>query len=171
MRQSARVYANGIAAVVCLAAVGAGVQRSGVQAAGGQGARSASPAWMGFGIRCGNECEMVGRAGGRSTWTFRAAPVVVEVSKGGPAEMAGLRVGDTLIALDGISLVTESGGNRLGRIEAGERVRVGYRRGYAGEANLVAARQPAGDPGEEAGLLGFSGSVAGADVEVRGAGA
>jgi hypothetical protein len=136
-----------------------------------QGVAAAKPtqAWLGFGVACG-QCELTSHKG-TAIWSFRRPPVVAEVSPGSPAAQAGLRVGDTLIALDGVSLVTEMGGVKLGRLEAGQRIRLAYRRGYEGSAMLVSAKQPESVETDEAGPVQFSGVVGRSEVEVRGDGA
>jgi hypothetical protein len=49
-------------------------------------------------------------------------PVVVSVVEGGPADRAGVRARDTLVALNGVSLSTAEGKNSLQTLEAGESV-------------------------------------------------
>jgi C-terminal processing protease CtpA/Prc len=179
MKGTTRVYANRIAAVCCLAAVPivarhdatalASPQAQAAQAAqAAHSARTEKPAqaWLGFGIACG-DCELFTR-NGLSSWSFRKPPVVAEVTPGSPAARAGLREGDTLIALDGVSLVAEAAGERLARLEPGQKLTLAYRRGYAGSATLMSAKQPESDPPDEAGPLTFSGTVGGTEIEVRG---
>jgi membrane-associated protease RseP (regulator of RpoE activity) len=179
-------HANRIAAVCCLAAVPVVARHSApgaspasartpasTRAQAAQPVRSAraerpAQAWLGFGIACG-DCELMTR-NGVSTWSFRKPPVVAEVTPGSPAARAGLRAGDTLIALDGVSLVAEAGGMRLSRLEPGQKLTLAYRRGYEGSARLVSARQPESDAPQEPRGAGFTGTVAGADIEVWGPG-
>ena len=170
MKGITRVYFNRIAAVCCLAAVPA-LSRYDAPAQAAQPAHSArvekpAKAWLGFGIACG-DCELTTRSG-MSTWSFRRPPVVAEVTAGSPAARAGLRAGDTLIALDGVSLVAEAGGERLSRMEPGQKLTLAYRRGYAGTATLVSTKKPESDAPDEAGPLTFSGTVGGTEIEVRG---
>jgi S1-C subfamily serine protease len=124
-------HANRIAAVCCLAAVPL-LARHNTPVQRNQSERLAkpAPAWLGFGIACG-DCELMTR-NGVSVWSFRRPPVVAEVTPGSPAARAGLRTGDTLIALDGVSLVAEAAGERLSRLEPGQRLTLAYRRGHAG---------------------------------------
>src|ERR1019366_3435248 len=190
MKGTTRVYANRIAAVCCLAALPVVARHNALapastaspaivrtlaptRAQASQPAHSAraekpAQAWLGFGIACG-DCELMTR-NGMSTWSFRRPPVVAEVTPGSPAARAGLRAGDTLIALDGVSLVAEAGGVRLSRLEPGQRLTLAYRRGYAGSATLVSAKQPEREAPQEPGGPGFTGTVGGADIEVRGPG-
>ncbi len=162
MQRFNRVLTNWVASVFCLGVIPI-VAQQGVAAA------KQTPAWLGFGVACG-QCELTSHKG-TAIWSFRMPPVVAEVSPGSPAAAAGLRVGDTLIALDGVSLVTEMGGVRLGRLEAGQRIRLAYRRGYEGSATLVSGKQPERVETDEAGPVQFSGVVGGSEVEVRGEGA
>jgi membrane-associated protease RseP (regulator of RpoE activity) len=50
------------------------------------------------------------------------------VDRGGPAERAGLRGGDTLIAVDGQSLVSTQGGEIFANLRPGVAIRLTYRR-------------------------------------------
>ncbi|MFI5244873.1 MAG: PDZ domain-containing protein [Gemmatimonadales bacterium] len=186
MKGTTRVYANRIAAVCCLAAVPIVARHNALwpmrspaltptlTSAPAQAAQQTHPAraekpaqaWLGVGIACG-DWELMTR-NGTYTWSFRKPPVVAEVTPGSPAARAGLREGDTLIALDGVSLVAEAGGVRLSQLEPGQKLTLAYRRGYAGSVTLVSAKQPESDPPDEAGPLTFSGTVGGTEIEVRG---
>lgn len=162
MRTFNRVLANRVGSLLCLGVIPI-VAQQGVPSA------KQEPGWLGFGLACG-QCELM-RQKGTTTWSFRKPPIVAEVSPGSPAARAGLRVGDTLMALDGVSLVTEDGGARLGKVEAGQRIRLAYRRGYEGSATLVSGKQPSVAEGDEAGPVQFSGTLGGTEIEVRGEGA
>jgi membrane-associated protease RseP (regulator of RpoE activity) len=188
MKGTTRVFANRIAAVCCLATVPvvarhnvffAAAARSPAPAPSGQSlsgqaqaahsarAEKAAQGWVGFGLLCDGQCEMVSR-NGTGTWTFRSAPIIAELSPGSPAALAGLRVGDTLIALDGVSMIAEAAGVRLARLEPGQKLTMTYRRGTAGTATIVTSTQPEGDPADGAGPLAFSGTLGGTEIEVRG---
>ena len=130
-----------------------------------QAATLARAPMMGIGVAC-DQCELTDSAGS-TTWSFRSPPVVAEIWEGGPAAEAGLRVGDTLIAIDGVSLTTASAGERLGRLAAGEQVQLSYRRGHAGSATFTLARWSMGDS-DESDPLRFSGAVGANEIEVRG---
>lgn len=85
--------------------------------------------WFGFGIscaRCGWELEEGDTV---PRWEFEDAPRLMGVEQGSPAFEAGLRSGDELLRIDGVSLLTEDGGRRFGAVRPGQRVRWGYRRG------------------------------------------
>lgn len=120
-------FANGIvtalaAALLVVAAAPAGAQRT---AAGTGNAR----AWLGFGIACG-PCSLHYTSADRSSgvWDFSSPPVVVEVTPNGPAARAGLAVGDTLVAIDGVRITTDEGGRRFAAIRAGVPVRLTWHR-------------------------------------------
>ena len=66
-----------------------------------------------------------------SVWKFSEYPTVYSVDKDSPAEEAGLRRGDVLTMIDGVSLLTEEGGRRFGAAEPGQTVTWTYRRGGA----------------------------------------
>lgn len=46
------------------------------------------------------------------------------ISRGGPADRAGLRAGDKLTHIDGLSITSREGARRLGAVKPGQRVRV-----------------------------------------------
>jgi len=156
MQRLTHIIASGLGTVFCLAAVPFVTQQS------------ARP-WLGFGLSC-SQCEWMEKEGG-GAWTFRVPPVVAEVSPGGPAARAGIRVGDTLTALDGVSFLTEEAGTRFARLEPGQRIRLSYRHGRAATATPVVARQPGPAVEDRDGPVQFSGTVGASEIEVRGAGA
>lgn len=84
--------------------------------------------WLGIGLSCSN-CSI--RSTGKTVrrWTFSRPPLVYSVDQGGPADRAGLRPGDTLIAIDGQEFVSREGGEAFANLVSGERVRLTYARG------------------------------------------
>jgi len=104
-------------------------------------------------------------------WTFSAPPVVRQVEPGGPAEKAGLRVGDRLVEIDGLKMTVPDGGRRFTRIKPGETVewtveRNGERKSVREVAQeREVAPTPAGKPPER---LRYSGTLGNASIEVRG---
>ncbi len=102
--------------------------------------------WLGMGLSCSN-CSYA-RGGGPDNagwrWTFSAAPSVFSVDDGGPADRAGIRAGDTLVAIDGLSLTSPRGGEAFGSVKPGQRVVIRYRRdGAERSARLTAVARPA----------------------------
>jgi serine protease DegS/serine protease DegQ len=71
---------------------------------------------------------------------------VVAVAAGGPAEAAGLRAGDALLALDGTPIVDEGDfGNREAALMVGARARVsGSRNGVPLELEILVGERPRG---------------------------
>jgi hypothetical protein len=131
--------------------------------------------WFGFGIQCDN-CGVHSQTGRPTEFRFREQPTVVNVEPGTPAARAGMRRGDRLTHVDGVSITTPAGWRRFGAIQPGQQVRWTYTRdGRPHTATMAALRRPdAGraplppsSPGAQ--RLRYSGSVGGSHVEVRGA--
>ncbi|MEE8360868.1 MAG: PDZ domain-containing protein [Gemmatimonadales bacterium] len=78
-----------------------------------------------------------------SRWEFSENPRVFSVDHDGPADRAVLRRGDILTHIDGLALLSDEGGKRLGQAKSGDEVEFIYRRGTTvGTAKLTAARGP-----------------------------
>lgn len=87
------------------------------------------------------ELESYRREGSR--WEFSENPRVFSVDEDGPADRAGLRRGDILTHIDGLALLSDEGGKRLGQAKSGDEVEFIYRRGTTvGTAKVTAARGP-----------------------------
>lgn len=85
-----------------------------------------SPAgWFGFSIRC-SDCGWAssGRPGESPVWESHEAPEFAMVARGSPADRAGLRSGDRLTHIDGVSILTPNGSRRFGRVRPGQKVRL-----------------------------------------------
>ena len=113
-------------------------------AAGKQGGHGETPAGfkaprrLGLGLSC--YCSMRSDVRGVESWTFHEPPEVLALQDGGPAERAGVRVGDLIERVDGVALTTPEGGRRFGTITPGQRVRLGLRRdGVRLDVTLIAA--------------------------------
>lgn len=131
--------------------------------------------WFGFGIQC-NNCGVHADRGQAPVFHFREQPTVQNVEPGTPAARAGMRRGDRLTHVDGVSITTAAGWSRFGAIQPGQQVRWTYTRdGRAHNAAMTALRRP--DAGRAPAAptpaggqrLRYSGSAGGAQVEVRGA--
>ena len=131
--------------------------------------------WFGFGIQCRN-CGVHSERGRSAVFQFRETPTVVSVEPGTPAAGAGMRRGDRLTHVDGVSLTTAEGWRRFGAIQPGQRVSWTYTRdGRRLQSPMTALRRPdarrAPTPAAsaQAQRLRYSGTVGGSAVEVRGA--
>lgn len=79
--------------------------------------------WFGFGFECG-ECYVRTSPGDSvAVWTFGSHPRVYSVDLGSPAARAGLRRGDIITRIDGISILTPDGGRRFASVRPGQRVK------------------------------------------------
>lgn len=95
--------------------------------------------WMGFTL----ECQNCGEDESTGTFRFFDVPVLVRVEPSSPAARAGLRSGDRLTHMDGISLTSPAGWPRFNAIQPGQHVRFAYSRdGQTREASLSATQRP-----------------------------
>jgi len=84
--------------------------------------------WLGLSFRC-TGCQVQVEGDSARTWTFPESPTIVSVEGGSPAARAGLRSGDRLVSIDGLSLMSAAGGERFGAVSPGQSVLLGYERG------------------------------------------
>ena len=95
--------------------------------------------WLGFEITC-QDC---GDDESTGAFRFRAPPVVVRVGPNSPAARAGLRPGDRLTHVDGVSLTSAAGWPRWSAIQPGQEVRIAYLRGdQTHQVTISALHQP-----------------------------
>ncbi len=79
--------------------------------------------WMGIGLVCQDCGGAMPEQGDIPVWTFGTLPTISYVDPEGPAARAGLRRGDQLTHIDGVSLLTPEGGRRFGAVKPGQKVR------------------------------------------------
>jgi hypothetical protein len=134
-------------ALIIVSAVAVAAAPLAAQVDTGRGARPSyafdtQEGWLGIGLSC-SLCsfQRSGTRGGR--WSFSEPPSVFSVDAGGPAGQAGLRAGDTLLAIDGTALTTPDGGRAFGSIRPGQELTLRYRRdGREAQARLTAGAGP-----------------------------
>jgi membrane-associated protease RseP (regulator of RpoE activity) len=100
--------------------------------------------WFGFSIRC-NGCgwAVTGRPGASPVWESEDAPELSMVEAESPAGRAGLRTGDRITHIDGLSILTRAGAERFGAVRPGQRVRLTVlRNGSSITRELTLARRP-----------------------------
>lgn len=126
----------------------------------------ASPrGWFGFSIRC-SECGW-SRSGNEEypRWESETHPEVTRVAPDGPAARAGIRSGDLLTHVDGISILTPEGGRKFGALQPGQRVRLGLLRdGVPITRELRLTRRPGF--ASESRPLRYTGKVRDVSIEV-----
>lgn len=136
---------------------------------------------LGFGFSCTDCGWSTTGEGETGRWRFSEAPELVGVDE--TSRAAGLRPGDRLLALDGVSLTTEEGGRRFAAIRPRDTLRWTVERsGRTLEVRTVAAAPepsvvPAGAPVAALPLpdaskapIRFTGMIGDVAVELRGAG-
>jgi hypothetical protein len=77
---------------------------------------------LGIGLQCSRCGTELDRDTGRSVWFFSGPIEVTSVASGGPAESAGIQMGDLVTAVDGHDLATEAGGLAFSNLIPGEAV-------------------------------------------------
>ena len=114
-------------------------QRQGIRAL--QQAYRSPMGWLGLSIEC-EQCQ-VSTGSRRQNWVFRQPAAVKMVDVDGPANRAGLRRGDTLLAIDGVDLTTPEGGRAFASVEPNQRVTLTVRRdGRERRVPVVAVTNP-----------------------------
>ena len=69
-----------------------------------------------------------GRAASTGAPTYQAYPHIIAVAPGSAAERAGIQPGDVLETIDGLSLLSTQGAERMAQATAGEHVQLGFDR-------------------------------------------
>jgi len=78
---------------------------------------------LGIGLSC-EHCGTQTDETGRNVWFFSGPIEVTQVNRGGPAEEAGIQLGDLITAIDGHDITTDAGGLAFSTLMPGEAVRV-----------------------------------------------
>lgn len=91
------------------------------------------PLLYGFALECidcapGEHGRGRGGTGQPPVLSYRTFPHVVAIAPGSAAERAGIRAGDILHTIDGMSVGTDAGAERLAHATAGQQVRLGFER-------------------------------------------
>ena len=94
--------------------------------------------WFGFAFQC-EECFVrTGPGDTEAVWEFGSHPKVYSVDLGSPAARAGIRRGDVITKIDGLSILSPAGGRRFGAIRPGQVVKWTVQR--EGATRTVAGR-------------------------------
>ncbi len=85
--------------------------------------------WLGVIVHCPQDdgCDRE-ESGGVVIWSFDREPIIQWVSEDGPADRAGLRVDDVVIAIDGVAITSPVGGQRFAALQADVQVTFSVRR-------------------------------------------
>lgn len=91
------------------------------------------PLLYGFALECigclpGERGRGRGGAGQPPVLSYRSFPHVIAVAPGSAAEQAGIRAGDVLQSIDGLSVMTAAGAERLAHATAGQSARLAFAR-------------------------------------------
>jgi membrane-associated protease RseP (regulator of RpoE activity) len=130
-----RVSAIALIALIALTAATSGAQRGlagrGEGAGFGQrGSDGPRPVLLGFALECFN-CTTSGRGrmggGGRgagpgAVWHYEEYPRIAAVMAGGVAQRAGIREGDMLLSVDGLSILSDEGAERFAGLRVGDAI-------------------------------------------------
>ena len=103
------------------------------------GSATTSSGWLGVGVRC-VLCEVL-----RSDdlLTFRSYLEIIDVQPNTPAMQAGLKAGDLLISIDGLSLKSAEGTQRFRSVKPGDKVTLSFvRDGEVKTVTLTVAARP-----------------------------
>lgn len=101
---------------------------------------------LGIGLQCERCGTQADEESGQAIWFFSGPIEVTQVNSGGPAEKAGIQMGDLITAIDGFDIATDAGGLAFSNLTPGEPVRVTVvrRNGRKEEVTVVPAETEAG---------------------------
>jgi hypothetical protein len=88
----------------------------------------AERAVLGVAMRC-DRCRVMRLGAESEAWVYQTPPEVARLVPGGPAHRAGVQVGDTLVAVNGVSVASRAGGELLSSVRPGEKMEWTLRRG------------------------------------------
>lgn len=113
---------------------------------------SSAAGWMGIGLM--RVVITVERLRQRVTAAheFAALPEIAAVAPGSPADSAGIMAGDTLVAIDGHSVLTADGADRFLNAPPGVPVRITVRRAGRDLTTTLVPKEPPDSPPEHAPL-------------------
>ncbi len=103
----------------------------------------ASGGRLGIGMACGECRQVVDRQTGRSSWTFSGPIEVTGVEAGGPADEAGIQIGDLITGVDGHTLETPAGAAAFSNMAPGEPVRLTVLKRNGSRAEVTAIPEEA----------------------------
>jgi S1-C subfamily serine protease len=103
--------------------------------------------YLGISLSC-DYCSLK-EDGEFAVWSFSAPPRITWVGERSPAARAGLKPGDVIVAVDGVSVTSQEGGRRFGMLKAGVPVEFTVKRGDR-EATVVVTPVTAADAFGEA---------------------
>jgi S1-C subfamily serine protease len=83
---------------------------------------------FGFAIVCTPTCARARVEGDQMTWVAEGVPKVVSVDSGSAAQASGMRVGDTIIEVDGTSVLELKGAEALRNADTAKALRLKVRR-------------------------------------------
>jgi TonB-dependent SusC/RagA subfamily outer membrane receptor len=95
---------------------------------------------FGLAVSCEPTCTKARARDGTDYWRFDGYPPIVALLPSGPAERVGLKVGDRVTDIDGISILTEQGALRFLRNESKDSMQVTVLRGGEKIGYLVSLR-------------------------------
>ena len=84
--------------------------------------------------------------GDSANGVFEQLPEIAAVAPGSPADSAGITAGDTLVAVDGISVLTPDGARRFLDAPVGVALQITVRRGSQARTVSVVPKAPPGEP-------------------------
>lgn len=85
--------------------------------------------YLGVYLRDGPDWKKVETTTGEVRWEFASPPEIIRVYVGSPAARAGLLVGDLIVAINGIDIISDNGGRAFAGLRIGVPVEIRVRRG------------------------------------------